>query len=349
MQSEFERLNDVVIDLSDYENSEQLNYFERARIKKRIKSKLGNKKSFPVKSAVVVAVTASVLLYTGTQTNIKAAFNDFASNIPIVRGLLDLFVGQPDQQIAEYKTAIGQTTTSNGVDVRLDEVLIDTGRLIISSTFHSNTVDLGNISRPFPSVFINDRDVFEHGGGGSTSVNKIDEQTYSFISAVDLRDTSIEGELQIKIIYDNLRDLQDDEIYKGNWGFSFETSAEQLLGDMRTISINRSLILDNGQEIQIENLELSPISTRLNYKMINGTEFDVHFEVHDSDGTILKPVSATTASENSHIRFPKLDEGTRTLTIIPYLLSGKEGGSAAERSKEKTYLYEERFEIDINH
>lgn len=119
--------------------------------------------------------------------------------------------------------------------------------------------------------------------------------------------------------------------------------------ELKSSTINRSLILDNGQEIQIENLELSPVSTRLNYKMINGTEFDVHFEVHNSDGTILKPVSATTASENSHIRFPKLDEGTRTLTIIPYLLSGKEGGSAAERSKEKTYLYEERFEIEINH
>lgn len=107
MKDVFEMLNEVVMDPADCENSEELSYFERMRIKNRIKTKLGKRKTSPATTAIV-AICASVLLYTGIPTDVKAAFYSMASNIPIVRGMLDLFVGQPAQQTAEYKTAIGQ-------------------------------------------------------------------------------------------------------------------------------------------------------------------------------------------------------------------------------------------------
>lgn len=110
--------------------------------------------------------------------------------------------------------------------------------------------------------------------------------------------------------------------HAGTWGFTLQTSAERLLGDTRTIIINRSFILENGQEIQISSLELSPVSTRINYKIINGYDFDVLFQVQDSDGTQLGPVSATTLSENSHIRFPQLNEQITKLTVTPYVITG---------------------------
>lgn len=340
MKNDFDMLNEVVIDMTEHENCVELNYIERKRIKKRIKNKLRNKKPFQGRSAVVV-VCASLLLYAGIQTDAKAAFYGIASNIPIVRGILEIFVGESEQQIADYKTTVGQTVSDNGVDVRLNEVLLDTGRLIISSTFQSNTINLEEVLSPFPTVYLNGNEVLRNGGGNKT---KIDDKTYSFISAVNLGDTAIEGELDIQIVYKDLQFLKKGKHHAGNWGFTLQTSAERILGDTRTILINKSFLLENGQEIQISNLELSPVSTRINYKILNGYDSDVLFQVQDSDGTQLEPVSATTLSENSHIRFPKLNKQITKITVTPYVITGKEGG---DNPKEKTFLYKERFEVDI--
>lgn len=226
-------------------------------------------------------------------------------------------------------------------------MLIDTGRLIISSTFHSNEVNLEDVQPPFPSVSINNKDVLEYGGGGSFDKKKVDGQTYSFITAINLGDTIIEGDLKIQITYNNLRLVQNEKIYNGNWGFFLQTSAVKLLNNTQTIPVNKSFFLDNGQEIQVQELEVSPISTTIYYKILNGTEYDVLFQVQSSDGTMLNPVSATTATENCHIRFPKLNEEITKLIVTPYVITGKEGEGDLKDAKEKLYLYEERFEIEI--
>ncbi|MBE1446754.1 DUF4179 domain-containing protein [Paenibacillus sp. OAS669] len=342
MKRDFEMLNEISVDLSRYD-AEELSYFERKRIKKRISRKLGKKSPLP-RIAVVAVLCGSLLWLPAIQSDVRAAFYGLASSIPAVRGMLDLFVGQPEQRLAEYKTTVGQTVSDNGIDVRLDEVLIDTGRLIISSTFHSDKINLEDALSPFPSVYINGKDVMKNGGGGNGNKAKIDDNTYSFISSVNLNGTTIEGDLEIRIVYKDLDFAGNEPAHKGNWGFTLHTSAEKLLGDTRTIAIDRSFSLDNGQQIRIEAMELSPISTTIHYHILNGKDLDVLFQVTGSDGSRLIPVSAVTMSQNSHIRFSKLPEDLPSLTVVPYVISGEEG---SKQPKEKTFLEKESFEVKI--
>ena len=76
----------------------------------------------------------------------------------------------------------------------------------------------------------------------------------------------LKGNLNIKVVYNNIRVDNDDEI-QGNWSFQFVANKDKLMGDVKTIIINRKFTLENGQVVTIENIRVSPSTTTLNYTM----------------------------------------------------------------------------------
>lgn len=341
MKNEFDLLNDAVIDFTDYEDYPELSYFEKRRIKKRIKKKIGNGLKFSQRRMIAAVLCVSLLVCVGFNDDVKAFAGKVASYIPLVQGMIDTYVGKTEKSLTDYKTVVGETVSKHGVSVRLDELLFDKGRLIVSSTFHSNEINLSEVTYAFPKVYVNGKD--DDIRGGSWNKTKIDDFTYAFVSAVDLGNTAIEGNIEVQIVYENLRSQNGNQV-EGTWGFTIQTSSEQLYRDTKTIEINRSFTLENGQEIHISDLELSPVSTRINYQMTNGLDLDVLFQVKDSNGVMLKPVSALTLTRDSHIRFSTLQDNITKLTLIPYTISGKEGDNIP---KDKVLLFDEGFDIKI--
>lgn len=65
------------------------------------------------------------------------------ADIPLIGSKMEDYVNSRGEPLKEYKTTIGQTVYDNGVEVRLDEVMIDEGQIIVNSTFKSNSVNLG--------------------------------------------------------------------------------------------------------------------------------------------------------------------------------------------------------------
>lgn len=330
-------LNDVSIDFNEYGDC-KLNDIEKKQMKKRIKSKIRTQHKSKRGKIIAASIIALTVIYVG--------FNnmDVLANVPIIGSVIEEYINSNNKSLKDYKTVVGQTIVDNGVSVKLNEVLIDDDEILISSTFRSDEIDWDKIITPFPKIYINGKYA---GGNGSGMSNKIDEATRSFFSRIDIKNIKLQDNLNIKVVYHNIDFIKSSNSYdtlKGKWSFEFKANKDKLLAEVKIIPINRSFKLENGQEIKIADLRITPASARINYKMLNGTKYDVHFMVHDQNGDELKPNSAHTLIEDSYVRFDTLDENITKLKVTPYVISGEEGEKKTDYHK---VLENEAFEINI--
>ncbi len=342
MKDKFEMMNDMVVDLSEYEVYE-LNDIEKKQIKKRLKAKIKNRNRNS-KKKIAVIVIALGLSYIGIVSNISVL-----ADIPIIGSVIEEYVNSKGKSLEDYKTIVGETEVDSGITVKLNEVVLDAGQLIISSTFKSNGVNLDDV-HVSPTVYINGSEISKNGSGSN---KKIDDNTYNMFTARHLEDIEMKDNLDIKIVYENIQVNTMLGKYKhlpGKWSFEISSSPEKLISDMKTIAINKEFKLDNGQEIKVENLIITPISTKLDYKMTKENKdditfkYDVLFKVEDKNGNEFKFISGTTAVENSHLRFETLDDNIKKLKVTPYVISGQEGKKKTDYYK---VLYNEAFYIEI--
>ncbi|MES5928880.1 DUF4179 domain-containing protein [Bacillus cereus group sp. MG9] len=340
MKDPYEMLNDIKIDENEYKEV-NLTHIEKKKIQKRISKKIRKNKGHTKRNIAIVTSAAALFIMMMT-----VDMRRMIADIPLIGSKMEDYVNSRGEPLKEYKTTIGQTVYDNGVEVRLDEVMIDEGQIIVNSTFKSNSVNLGDIFLPYPDVYINGKELNGSGGGGKQRVN---DYTYTFFTTTNLKDSQmkpmeLDGELDIQIIYRRLMPLKDKTSIKGEWGFSFKASGDKLKAETKTIPIHKHFKLENGQTIEVEDLKVSPVSTKLNYKMMNGTKLDVTFTVKDQDGKELKPVSGHTLAENSYWRFEKLEDSVTKIVLTPVLTSGEEG---EKKTKYRKVLTEEEFEVVI--
>ncbi|MEJ9113275.1 DUF5643 domain-containing protein [Bacillus paramobilis] len=123
-------------------------------------------------------------------------------------------------------------------------------------------------------------------------------------------------------------------------GLFFKASGDKLKAETKTIPIHRHFKLENGQKIEVEDLKVSPISMKLNYKMLNGTKLEVKFIAKDQDGNELIPDSDLTILKNSYWRFEKLEDSVTKIVLT----SGEEG---EKKTNYRKVLTEEEFEVVI--
>lgn len=338
MKDPFEMLNDVEVDVSDYEEV-CLSDVEKKRMKRRVNKKLTKRRH--TKRNITVLATAAVAFFCIMTVDMRSMIAD----IPLIGSKTEEYVNSKED-LKEYTTTVGQTVYDNNVEVRLDEVLLDEGKIIVNSTFKSSSTDLKE-AFAWPDIYINGQRI---NGGGSGDTKKVNDYTYTFFSAIDLRDEELKwmdvtGELNIQVVYRDIEFSNTEDSIKGDWGFSFTASGDKLKADTKIIPIGKKFTLENGQKIEVEDLRISPVLVKLNYKMLNGKELDVKFLAEDQDGNALQAVSGLTLAKESYWRFGKLDESVTSITFTPELTSGEEGNQKTDYYK---VLSEESFEVQVN-
>ncbi len=93
--------------------------------------------------------------------------------------------------------------------------------------------------------------------------------------------------LKIKTSYDDIFYADTGKPIHGNWDDSeFTATDTKLMAETKTSAINKQLSFDDGQEIVVKNIIISPFSTRLNYSSINGSDH-ISFDIEDQDGNKL--------------------------------------------------------------
>lgn len=339
MKDPYEMLNDIKMDENEYEEV-NLTHIEKQKIKKRIRKKI-NKNQAHTKRNVAIVTSAAALFIMMMTVDMRRMIAD----IPLIGSKMEDYVNSRGEPLKEYKTTIGQTVYDNGVEVRLDEVMIDEGQIIVNSTFKSSRINLEG-SYPSPDIYINGKQLNGSGSGGD---KKINEYTYTFFSNIDLKDDEmnpleIRGECDVQVVYRDISLKEGNSTWKGEWGFSFKASGDKLKAETKTIPIHKHFKLENGQKIEVEDLKVSPISAKLNYRMLNGTKLEVKFIARDQDGNELIPHSGLTLSKNSYWRFEKLEDNVTKIIMTPVVTSGEEG---EKKTNYRKVLKEEEFEVVI--
>ncbi|MEK4425507.1 DUF4179 domain-containing protein [Solibacillus sp. FSL K6-1523] len=307
MKDLLKKFNDEKIDL-DQLDVQPLTDLEKKVIKKRLKKKLMRRRSMPVK---VIASVASLAL-----VSIIAVNSNFAlADIPIIGAKLEAFVYSQQDSLTDYKTILGESVEDNGVKVTLNEVILDDGQLLISSTFHTklNGDDLNYNWFSDIDVYIDGRKIEMGGGGGP---EEITESYIHYFWSADVGQLDLQKEKSIRIVFNDLRRSDRDEIIKGKWHFKFKASAEKLFANTKTVPINQQFTLENGQTIDVQSLVLTPISSKIVYEMPNVSDY-VYFKIENEHGEEIQATSAQYGDGGSYNRFVAIDGGK--IKIIPVL------------------------------
>jgi hypothetical protein len=314
MKDIYEMLNDVDINFNEYEEI-RLDRPERKRIIKRIKNRNANaRKGFSSLKVVAAAVLVCTCFYLGFSNTAILA------KIAAVRSSIESYLGSNEGDLEDYKTVIGKTVQDQGITAKLNEVVLD-DELILSSTFTSDKIDLGSIV-PFPivTVYINGKKYTSYSEGA-----KLDKTSMCYFTTVIPEGIKLDDNLKIKVVYNDIAEIYKK--IKGNWSFEFTASGTKLKAEVKTININKSFKLDNGQVIKVENLRITPVSTKLFYKVSKGKK-DVSFKLTDKIGneSILRTMSIKNDGEDGMFskcnKYESLGRNTAELKILPYVAVG---------------------------
>lgn len=300
---------------------------------KRIKKLIRRRRGSAYKKLLVAAVLA-ISFYLGVNSHIIAL-----ADIPLIGNILEEYVHSSKRAIADYKTVVGQTATDNGISVRLNEVLIDDGQIIISSTFRTENMVWDDQAMPRVQVYVNDQEL---PGGGSFTKKIVDEHTQTYFSSINAGDLDLKGDLIIKIVYSQIDIWSRDESrkppvgappgavclknmpIKGNWTFIFKASGANLLAETKTIPLNRVVKFANGQEVTIREVILSPVSTTVNYS-INEERIGSFaiIDVTDQNNNQIRQYNSSNSSREGvsfYCRCEPIGKETTMLKISPGII-----------------------------
>lgn len=328
MNDLYKELNHETINFDEFEE-ESLTDLEKRVIKKRIKKKLNGRRSFSMKMISTVASLALV--------SIIAVNSNFAlANIPIIGEKLEAFVYSQEGKLSDFKTMIGESTQDNGVNVTLNEVILDDGQLLISSTFHTDlkSDDLAYNWFSDIDVYIDGQKIKMGGGGGP---REITESYINYFWAADIGNMDLQKEKAIRIVFNDLRRSNSEKMIKGKWTFNFKASGENLIANTTRIPINHSFTLESGQNVVVEALVLTPISSKLVYQMTNISE-DLYFKIENEHGEEVQELMAQQFHFENYNRFVALEGGK--IKIIPVVIS--------EKNEEEQILADQIIELDLD-
>ena len=200
MKDKFEILNDVKINIDEYEEVKFDNNdeFKGKMIRKIRKRKSLNKKGIAVAS---VAVLAGSMFVMGEPS---------LAYIEHLGKKIEYFFNRGDEEFSGYKVEIDKVISQNNIDIKLREIMLGDGELLLSLNIDDSKLDKkslgllidGDESSPElyePKVQIGDM-TFVNTGGGSTSEGNKDDNSIDMLLTckLDNVDTNNDGEVDIE-------------------------------------------------------------------------------------------------------------------------------------------------------
>ncbi|MET3726930.1 hypothetical protein ABID52_000511 [Fictibacillus halophilus] len=303
----YRELNEMDIDLKQYEEQD-LSHFEKKQWEKRVLKKVKKQKPSQVKKYMGVAAAMLVATGLSLSTGIVSI-----ANMPFVGETIEKYLNQNENlDFSSYKTAIGQTAENEKGKLTLNEVMIDGGRLLISSTYEpADGIDFHHKMHPMPKVKMNGKDLTSSTGGQSIELNN---SMFTVYNEVQLKEIPIGEKVRFHIEYDRL-DLE----MKMNqpWVFDIEVPTEKLAAASKTITLDQKIKLENGRFIKLEKMIVTPISTVLYYDW-PGEENHIAFKIVSGSGTEILPDTVSVTPEESYNRFSAIDMDSEKYYVVPF-------------------------------
>ncbi|MEM4995634.1 DUF4179 domain-containing protein [Priestia sp. SB1] len=136
MKNEYDLLNGSSIDVDEYEEIE-LTESEKKRMKKRLKREIK-----PVRKKARPLIAAAVLLLAVTPVMMKNE-TVWASAVRISQQLgqqIELLINKPEGSLSSYKKAVNETATDQGIEVKVNELMLDDGQVLLGLTISADEI-----------------------------------------------------------------------------------------------------------------------------------------------------------------------------------------------------------------
>lgn len=218
----YDMINDGQFENENYD-IEVLSDVEKKKYKTNVRKSIGGRemsrrKYKGIAAAVIFAVLGTGFLGTDVGAQVMIEVSESIGSALRV-----------DKNIDDYKTVINKCVSDNGINIQLNEVVLDRNSLIISAAISSEKkLEEYESYDAEESVYINNKKVKITGATGSS--RNIDEYTTESVMEYDLDsldESDLTGELNIKIIYTSVSINHENRV-RGKWKFEFKTNGDAL-------------------------------------------------------------------------------------------------------------------------
>ncbi|CAM4369276.1 hypothetical protein FHS16_002865 [Paenibacillus endophyticus] len=307
----YTELNDSTIDVSEYEEM-PLTDHQKKKWRNRVVKKIRNRKQ---QFRKYTGIAALFILAAGISLSMdRVTFAD----IPFVGAKIEGFLARnAHTDYTPFKTQVGQAAENAFGKWTLNEVLVDNGQLIISSTFEpAKGVKFHYKMHPQPTILMNGYALTR---GSLQQSIKVNDAMFTIYNKMELQEIPVGETIQFHITFDNLDNniISEGVPVDQPWVFDIQVPTEQLAATRQTIPLNQELSLGNGHFIRLKQMELSPISTILYYDWSEQANH-IAFKLVAESGTEILPSEATIASDGSYNRFPPIDLKSEHYYLVPF-------------------------------
>lgn len=313
----YKELNGMRLDITQYEE-ETLSDLEQKQWVNRVKRKLGRRGTWAARRWV--GFTAALILLLG----VTLSYGKLTlAKIPATAGQIEQFIhGENPPDYSVYKTIFGESVENAYGKLTLNEVLVDSDRLLISSTFEpAKGIDFSYQTQLRPNVLVNGEDL--QLTRGSQSI-KVVEGMYTVYGDINVRELPRDGNpLQLTITYDRIIGQGGHEItgkqIEQPWVFEVEVPTAELAAAMTMIDMDETITLPHSEAVTIERAILTPVSTLIYFDATKASD-SLRLKLVTSSGQeILESEGYVTdePGERSYIRFGPIDKEQEPYRIIP--------------------------------
>lgn len=241
--------------------------------------------------------------------------------------LVFYFLFNKDLNFDAYKTVVGKTTETSLGRLTLNEIIIDDNQILLNATFKPvKDLNFDYQIFFFPQVFVNGKEFTVRNGGQSIQQS---DKTYTIYSSVKLSELPEEQTLNLDIRYN---DWNGEKKIDEPWEFQVEASQEQLQEDRKIFPVEKKVKLLDGQEITIEKVVSTPISTTIYFSSDNSLLNEaLHFKIQSATGESWPFNLAYPLNEEYTkwgVRLDALYLTGKSYELIPIAANGSELGSA---------------------
>jgi hypothetical protein len=271
----YKELNDVTVDLSEFEEHE-LTKLEKKRILKRVKKGISPRRHQGKWLTAAIGAAAVML------SIVIIIDKDTVADMPFIGEEIEKYINANENlDYSSYKTAIGSTAENELGKLTLNEVMVDDQQIFLSSTFEpAHDVDFNYQTTITPKMKINGEDYTVTTGGQSIELNN---RMFTIFNDIELSEAIDTEKVEIEISYDR---WEFDTAIEEPWTFIVEVNQSQLMQEKKAFEMQKQLTMNTGDIITIEKVVTTPISTTVYYDLSQSSSEDIHFKILSKDGVV---------------------------------------------------------------
>lgn len=316
-------LNEMEINIDGYEK-EVLNDMEKQKLKNNFKRSLKKKFNFKKFGTIAAALLISIGIFSQTTMG-KSVYANAESKVSEITYSIGKALGFK-KNIEPYTNVIGEVKEDKGIEVKLNEVIIDKDELILSTiVYMDRTVD--GLDFDF-DIYIDGKKTERPGGGGD--LKKIDDSKNIFfnIAYTNIKELNTTKNMDIKIVLNNLNyniGTSMDNIV-GEWVFEFNANGAELAKNTYTFPLDYSFNIGEKKYI-LEEFRSNPMGQKIFGKIENDSgDHYIILEGYDDLGNKVS-FSSTSESQDDNLNLTnlvfeydedQLSDETKYITLTPY-------------------------------